>query len=221
MTLKRHQVITRASILVSALAILGSQAIAEPFKLGVEQRQQAEQQNYDPYPQYPTPQMMPQRAPIQGNVRENQQPPPQPPRRPPIQAGIQQRVALPPNFLGAWNVEGQRTKVEALPEFQAGAEAVFQVRTSNVWNIQGNPGSGYSMSNDAGVQTQIVVDKVEGNTAFIRYQHPVKNTVAQEAIVLSLAPGGGQFQGLERISIVKEGQPPRAKVTYQLVGRRR
>lgn len=119
-------------------------------------------------------------------------------------------------------MQGERTKVEALPEFQAGAEQAFQMRTSNVWNIGGNPSAGYSMSNDAGVNTALVVDKVEGNTAFIRYQHPVGNTMAQEAIVMSLVPGGAQFNGLERVSIVKQGMPqPRAKVTYRLVGRRR
>ncbi|MGH9554162.1 MAG: hypothetical protein ACRD3W_32590, partial [Terriglobales bacterium] len=62
---------------------------------------------------------------------------------------------------------------------------------------------------------------VEGGTAFIRYQHPISKTMAQEAIVMSLVPGGIQFNGLERISIVKEGMAqPRAKVTYQLMGSR-
>ncbi len=36
---------------------------------------------------------------------------------------------------------------------------------------------------------------------------------------MSLVPGGAQFNGLERVSISKQGQV-RAKVTYQLVGRR-
>ncbi len=45
--------------------------------------------------------------------------------------------------------------------------------------------------------------------------------MAQEAVVLELQNGGMSFQGLERISIVKEGEPqPRAKVTYQLYGQR-
>ncbi len=200
---------------------------ADPFKLGAEQKQFNEGGSYPAYPQYPTPQAMPAPRPMNAGVREDVRPRPpmnagvqqdDTPRRPPIKLQAQ-RVVLPASFLGAWNVQGQRTKVEALPEFQAGAEAVFAPNTSNVWNIGGDPNSGYSMSNDQGVSTQLVVDKVEGNTAFIRYQHPIKNTVAGEAIVMSLVPGGAQFNGLERVSITKQGQV-RAKVTYQLVGRR-
>ncbi|HMP51824.1 MAG TPA: hypothetical protein PKD05_09740, partial [Candidatus Melainabacteria bacterium] len=67
----------------------------------------------------------------------------------------------------------------------------------------------------------LFVNKVQGNTAFIRYGHPIKNTMAQEAIVMELSPDGKRFKGLERITIVKQGEPPRAKVTYQLVGQRR
>ncbi len=224
--------------LLASLFVVGTVALvnlafplassADPFKLGAEQKQYNEGGSYPAYPQYPTPQAMPApRPPINGNIREDVRP------RPPMNAGIQQnvppprpqiklqaqRVVLPASFLGAWNVQGQRTKVEALPEFQAGAEAVFAPNTSNVWNIGGDPNSGYRMSNDQGVSTQLVVDKVEGNTAFIRYQHPIKNTVAGEAIVMSLVPGGAQFNGLERVSITKQGEV-RAKVTYQLVGRR-
>ncbi|MBC7997904.1 MAG: hypothetical protein IAF58_08170 [Leptolyngbya sp.] len=222
-----------ASFLVAGLTALVGTALApsasaEPFKLGADQKVELENNNYPAYPQYPTPQAYPtpqRRAPINGNAQNNQlngsaqsnQAPP--PVRRPIPVQIQKQVVLPANFLGAWNVQGQRMKVEAMPEFQAGAEAVFAPNTSNVWNIGGNPSSGYSMSSDAGVQTSLVVDKVEGNTAFIRYSHPIKNTVAQEAIVMSLVPGGAVFNGLERVSIAKEGVT-RAKVTYQLVGRR-
>ncbi|HIA53193.1 MAG TPA: hypothetical protein EYN91_14080 [Candidatus Melainabacteria bacterium] len=222
-----------AYLLLGAVALVNFAALpqgaaAEPFKLGAEQKQFNEDSSYPAYPQYPTPQAMPApRPPMRGNVQQDAPRRPMnagvqqdaPPRRPPINAGIQQRVVLPASFLGSWNVSGQRTKVEALPEFQAGAEAVFAPNTNNVWNIGGDPNSGYSMSNDQGVSTQLVVDKVEGNTAFIRYQHPIKNTVAGEAIVMSLVPGGAQFNGLERVSITKQGQV-RAKVTYQLVGRR-
>ena len=224
--------LTAFVFVVGTVALVNCAAIpeagAKPFELGVEQKQFNESGSYPGYPQYPTPQAIPApRPPINTGIQENvpRRPPMAggvqdnpPPRRPPIQLQAQ-RVVLPPSFLGAWNVQGQRTKVEALPEFQAGAEAVFAPNTSNVWNIGGDPNSGYSMSNDQGVSTQLVVDKVEGNTAFIRYQHPIKNTVAGEAIVMSLVPGGAQFNGLERVSISKQGQV-RAKVTYQLVGRR-
>ncbi|HNB18557.1 MAG TPA: hypothetical protein PLC15_24440 [Candidatus Obscuribacter sp.] len=221
-----------ASLLLSAVALVNFAALpqcgaAEPFKLGAEQKQYNSDANYPAYPQYPTPQAMPAPRPaMNAGVREDVPRRPMnagvqqdaPPRRPPIQLQAQ-RVVLPASFLGSWNVTGQRTKVEALPEFQAGAEAVFAPNTNNVWNIGGDPNSGYRMSNDQGVSTQLVVDKVEGNTAFIRYQHPIKNTVAGEAIVMSLVPGGAQFNGLERVSISKQGEV-RAKVTYQLVGRR-
>jgi len=208
--------------------VAAPQAFAEPFQLGAEQKQfnEGSSGSYD----YPTPQAMPTPR-MNGGVQQ-QQPPP---RRPPMNTGIQQtvqppprrpmqlqatqRVVLPASFLGSWRVSGTRVKVEAKPEFQAGAEAAFQVKTMNTWNIGGDPNSGYSMSNDQGVSTQLVVDKVEGNTAFIRYQHPINNTVAGEAIVMSLVPGGVQFNGLERVSITKQGDV-RAKVTYQLVGQR-
>jgi hypothetical protein len=137
----------------------------------------------------------------------------------PIQGGVTQ-VALPPAFLGVWNVQGTRTKVEAQPEFQQGAEQAFSTSNQQIWTIQGAQG-GYTLGSNTGIQTPIYVDKVQGTTAFIRYQHPIKNTMAQEAIVMSLTAGGAQFNGLERISIVKEGvSQPRAKVTYQLVGSR-
>ncbi|MCC6978148.1 MAG: hypothetical protein IT343_07490 [Candidatus Melainabacteria bacterium] len=201
---------------------------SKPFQLGAEQKQYNEGTGgtYD----YPTPQAMPTprmnagiqqqqpppRKPYNAGVQENQPPP----RRPPMQLqATQQRVVLPASFLGSWRVSGTRVKVEAKPEFQQGAEAAFQVNTMNTWNIGGDPNSGYSMSNDQGVSTQLVVDKVEGNTAFIRYQHPINNTVAGEAIVMSLVPGGVRFNGLERVSISKQGDV-RAKVTYQLVGQR-
>ncbi|MBI4533485.1 MAG: hypothetical protein HY711_06010 [Candidatus Melainabacteria bacterium] len=204
---------------------------AEPFKLGVEEKgyvQSQPVQGYADYPAYPTPPMTPQQgrsgsyapmsgraatsAPLSGSAAAT--------TRPPIQAGIT-RVALPPPFLGVWNVQGQRIKVEAQPEFQAGAERSFAINTQNIWEIIGEPNAGYTMGSSTGIRTQLVVDKVQGNTAFIRYQHPVGNTMAQEAIVMTLVPGGVQFNGLERISIVKPNQAqPRARVTYQLVGQR-
>ena len=202
----------------SSLAVLADQ----PLQGGVEQKQQMDTMEGGAS-SYPAPQMvpipakqapMPHHKPLKAAVQDNQAPPPSRP----LQATIT-KVALPWGFMGAWHVQGQRTKVDALPEFAEGAQKVFALNTDNTWNINGSPGS-YSMSN-GGMSTQLVVDKVEGGTAFIRYQHPINNTVAQEAIVMSLTPGGAQFNGLERISIIKNGQqPPRAKVTYQLVGQR-
>lgn len=196
----------------------------EPFKLGVEQKGYVEpppQQGYADYPSYPA--YTPPRQPLQGRAGAQGGPPlqgaiqQQAPSRPPIQAGIQKQV-LPPQFLGVWNVSGQRNKVQAQPEFQAGAERSFAMSTNNIWEIGGDPNSGYTIGSNTGVKTQIVVDKVQGNTAFIRYQHPIGNTMAQEAVVLQLSPDGRQFSGLERISIVKQNQPPRAQITYGLTG---
>ena len=141
------------------------------------------------------------------------------PRQQSFSSGVTS-VALPPPFLGIWQVHGQRTSVQALPEFQAGAEQAFTVSNDQIWNISGSQG-GYTLGSNTGISTALIVDKVQGNTAFVRYQHPVGKTMAQEAIVMSLLPGGMQFEGLERISIVKEGlSQPRAKVTYQLAGTR-
>ncbi len=168
---------------------------------------------------YPAPQMM-QQAPMQGSAFSNAPLSGSAVERPPIQAGVTRSVALPAGFLGAWLVKGQRTKVESQPEFQAAAESAFAVNTSNVWNISGNPQSGYTLGSDSGINTQLYVDKVQGGTAFLRYQHPVNNTMAQEAVVMSLQNGGARFEGLERVSIVKQGQPPRAKVQYNLTGQR-
>lgn len=212
---------------------------SEPFKLGVEQKDYMQQQQqvpaYPSYPSYPTyAQKTP--APVMKGQAAIKAPVQQPPKRqPPMQAAVQQnqipqrplqaQVAapgvLPNEFLGVWQVLGSRQNVEAQPQYQQGIDGIFSATTSNTWQIQGNPQQGYVLATDTGVSTQLVVDKVQGNTAFLRYQHQIKNTVAQEAIVMMLDGGGATFSGLERISIVKQGEPqPRAKVTYKLMGRR-
>lgn len=222
----------------AALGILKEEAsAAEPFKLGVQEKGYIEQSPMQGYADYPAPTMIPQQGrmgtspPLKGGAQSNMMkggastgalqggvgaaaP------KPPMQMGIQ-RVVLPPQFMGLWNVQGARVKVEALPEFQAGAERAFTMNNSQMWEISGDVNVGYSMGSSTGIKTPMTVDKVQGSTAFIRYQHPVGNTMAQEAIVMTLVPGGAQFNGLERVSIVKEGlAQPRARVTYQLVGTR-
>lgn len=215
------------SILLALIVLPGAQVFAdEPFRLNVEQKNYTQgESGYE----YPAPQMVQPTQPIRGRAIHTQPhtapPPPQQPHaaaKPPVlNGGVQASVSLPPAFLGVWNVQGQRTKVEAMPEFQEGAERAFAMSNTQIWTINGNPESGYTLGSNTGVQTPLVVDKVQGTTAFIRYQHPIGNTVAQEAIVMSLGQGGAQFSGLERVSIVKQGLPqPRAKVTYQLVGQR-
>jgi hypothetical protein len=219
---------TSAIALGAFLFVWGSgPSFADPFKLGAEANDYIETGGG----QYPAPQYVGQpqtarSAPIQGRpLRANTQ------QNTynggasnfggnPLQGGAQTTVSLPAGFLGAWNVQGRRQKVEAMPEFQAGAEQAFTTNNQQIWTITGNPGN-YSLGSNTGVSTAIYVDKVSGSTAFIRYQHPVGHTMAQEAIVMSLQPGSAQFNGLERVSIVKEGMPqPRAKVTYQLIGTR-
>jgi hypothetical protein len=188
---------------------------------GVNQREYSQPNQMQGGTSYPAPQLL-QQAPVQGNAFSNAPLQSSAQERAPIQLGASRSVTLPANFMGAWLVKGQRTKVEAQPEFQAGAEQAFAVNTSNVWNISGNPQAGYTLGSDSGIQTQLWVDKVQGSTAFIRYQHPIKNTMAQEAVVMNLQDGGARFEGLERISIIKEGQkPPRAKVQYNLFGQRK
>jgi len=229
--LDNPRLIARLGLLTLGICLTGQLASppasqGDPLQGGIEEKGMIDQ-GYSGGASYAAPRMIPQaprqaplqvRPPIQGGAQQSAPPPV---RRPaPIQAQIT-KVALPQSFLGAWNVMGQRTKVEAMPEFQAGAEQAFAPNTQNVWEISGNPESGYQMGSNSGVQTQLIVDKVEGNTAFIRYQHPIGKTMAQEAIVMSLVAGGVQFNGLERVSIVKEGMAqPRAKVTYNLMGQR-
>ncbi|CAN5576053.1 hypothetical protein BH10CYA1_BH10CYA1_22040 [soil metagenome] len=219
---------------VVAVQISSAAVAADPLQGGIETKSVLPSGGIGPgdysYPTFTPPQKPVKAAPVKpikplnGSARENvpiQQRPPmqmQVQQQAPMQMRIQQ-VALPQGFMGAWRVQGQRQKVEAMPEFQAGAEQAFGLNTNNTWNINGQPGS-YSMSN-GDMSTPIFVDKVQGGTAFIRYQHPVGKTMAQEAIVLSLDQNGAVFNGLERISIVKEGlAQPRAKVTYQLNGSR-
>ena len=231
----------RRGLLIPFLALAGTliwsewllsqpPAAADPFKLGATEKgyiQDTMQGNTSQY-SYPAPQIVPQ-APVNqpvvvhpkphlnGSAEQTQRPPVQ---RHPIPANVVTSVELPRDFLGAWAVAGTRQKVEAQPEFEAGAQQAFAGQTQNIWNISGNPQAGYSIGSNSGMSTQLWVDKVQGGTAFIRYQHPVGKTMAQEAVVMSLVPGGMQFNGLERISIVKEGQGVRAKVTYQLMGQR-
>ena len=201
------------------VAFVSCRVLADPLKGGIQE------QGYNmQYQQgYPSPSMV---GTMNGIASSNAMMGrtdvlPQVQSRPPLMGTTSQSVALPAVFMGAWNVEGQRIKVVAMPEFQEGAERAFAGNTSNVWQISGNPQSGYAMSSNTGIQTSLVVDKVENNTAYMRYQHPVGNTTAQEAIVMTLTAGGAQFNGLERVSIVKQGLPqPRAQVTYQLIGHR-
>src|SRR5271154_1565310 len=91
-----------------------------------------QQQEYVPgggssYPAYPAPQMVPSvpsfgsRGPsshFNGNVERGNQ------MGAPLQGGVT-KVALPPAFMGVWNVRGTRKSVEAQPEFQQGAERSF------------------------------------------------------------------------------------------------
>lgn len=214
------------SVLLSAVSavLFVSGANADPFKLGVEERGYQQDQNQGGFDQYPAPQAVPT---LQGGAQGqgfngNAGKPQMGQRRAPIQANVQKNVELPKSFLGGWNVRGQRTKFDARPEMQEGFNRVFAMGTQNSWNITGNPGSGYSFGNDSGVKTSIFVEKASGNTAFIRYRHQIGNCVASEAVVMELLPGGMQFNGLEKITIQKAGEPgPRAEVTYQLVGQRK
>lgn len=203
--------------------LLSSSAQADPFKLGAETKEFIDNGGGGDNYSYPAPQMM-QPTPdvarpaqrLNAGVNQQQQ-------RPPVKlnAGTQKSVALPPSYMGAWRVSGQRTGIEAQPQFQNGVGSLFAPTTSNVWNISGNPQKGYTLTTDQGVSTALNIYKVTGNQAFIRYQHPISKTMAQEAIVMQLENGAMAFSGLERISIVKEGEPqPRAKVTYQLYGKR-
>lgn len=245
---ERKQKLAQKIVLASIAALLTSGqavtfapcALAKQFELNAEQKDYTPGDNgvpeYAPYPTF-TPQKAPkkdkppkqkvlkqqiqqiqQQAPPLQRQMPQARPMPQLRPTPTFNLGAQRSVPLPPNFLGRWSVQGRKTGFEAMrPEFQA-AEGIFSPQTQNTWNIVGNPQQGYAFSNDMGVKSQLIVDKVEGSRAFIRYQHPIKNTVAQEAIVLEIGPDGAQFNGMERITIMKQGEGPRAKVTYSLAG---
>jgi hypothetical protein len=228
----------RALSMIAALTCLAITQSAnaqekKPFQLGVEERGYIQEPGGNMNEQYPSPQMV-QTPTYSGNVQKKEKPAPKKKApalqsgvsdsaqsRPPLQAGVRQDQVLPQGFMGSWLVSGLRKEIKAQPQFQAAIPTIFQEQTQDVWTISGSPG-GYAFSNNQGVKSAIYVDKVQNGTAFIRYQHPIKNTMAKEAIVMEMVPGGMQFNGLERISIVKQGEPgPRAEVTYQLMGRRR
>jgi len=233
-----NQIFKHSFVLAVFLTVIsGSGAQADqPFQLGVEQRGQG-QQTLMPVdssgyrapvatPVYQAPPSRPLHANANANANNNgmrlnagaQQQPPQ--QRPVMQAGVQ-RVALPPAFMGSWLVQGQRTKVQAInAEFQANAEAGFAMTTRNVWNINGSPQGGYTMSNDQGVSTALQIQKMMGpNKAVVAYQHQMGKAMAQEMILMELQNGGASFTGIERITIVKEGTK-RANVSYALSGQR-
>ncbi len=232
------------------VALLGTLAIVspsfaqegegKPFQLGVQQSVQGAPASY---PAYPVPTMIPtppRVAPIQKPPKKKLQPlnvglqqNSQPSR--PLNAGLQQQNIQPPpmraavqnappgvlpqQFMGNWLVLGSRTKVDARPEYQSGVGNIFTSSNSQSWNIVGAPG-GYSMSSTTGVQS-VQVGNCNTTTAFLRYAHPVGNTVAEEAIVMQISADGQSFQGMQRITIKKQGEPgPRAQVTYSLMGRR-
>jgi outer membrane biosynthesis protein TonB len=228
-----------AMLAALAMVAMATPSFADPFKIGVQQNVQ----NATPgYSEYPAPQMIPQavkqapikkappKKPLKAQIEQQQQP------QRPMQAQIQQEApqqpmqarasqdapppgVLPPQFMGNWLVLGQRSNIQARPEYQNGIDNIFTSSNSQTWNIVGGPG-GYSMSSTSGVQS-VQVGQCTSSTAFVRYAHPVGNTVAQEAIVMQIAPDGRTFQGMQRITIRKQGEPaPRAQVTYQLMGRR-
>ncbi len=208
---------------------------ADPFKLNAQTNEFVPGQPY--VPSYGAPKMIgvPKKAtppppvkktpppkPIKAgiNTNTNIQKPVQQPR--PMPMATQQPVqgVLPAQFLGTWKVLGNRTRVEGSnAKYQQGFEQAAAMTTSNVWTIQGSPEQGYMMSTDQGVSTPILVES-QGDKAVFRYQHPIQNCMAQEAVVMQLLPGGGGFEGLERTTIVKQGEQPRAKITYQLMGHR-
>ncbi len=233
------------SVFISVVAAISTPlaAFSEPLKGGVSETGaiQSPPSDYGNYG-YPAPQMVQPQQPLQGQVRE-QRPPQrkvlngnaqqQAPlqqrqpiqmsvqQRPPLQMNVQQSVELPPQFMGAWLVRGQRTKVESLPQYQSAMDGIFAMQTQNIWRITGNPQMGYQLGSDTGATMPLQVVECNGATATIRYQHPMKNTMIQEAVVMQLVNGGMQFNGFERLSVVKPGEgPPRAKVTYQLQGQR-
>lgn len=227
-------------VLIALAVAVGSPSavFAEPLKGGVTEQGQYQQPSgeagYGQYG-YPAPQMVQPQQPLRGNVQEQR--PPQRPlklnagaqqqqqappvQRQPMQMRVQQSVQLPPQFMGAWLVRGLRTKVEALPQYQDGISNIFSMNTQNIWRISGSPQTGYQLGSDTGATMPLTVVECDGATATIRYQHPMKNTMIQEAVVMQLVNGGAQFNGFERLSVVKPGEgPPRAKVTYQLQGQR-
>lgn len=211
------------STLAFVLLALPGAAGADPLVGGVEAQKFIENSNSNDY-SYPAPTMI---QPSPDSVRPPRvqkaavQQIQRPPQQKPMQAQVQQSVELPKGFMGAWLVQGQRTNMQALPQYQGSMGQFFQTGTRNVWNISGNPRAGYTLTTDQGVSTKLNIHKVAGNTAFILYQHPISKTMAKEAIVMELQNGGASFSGLERITIVKPDiNEERAKVTYQLVGQR-
>lgn len=214
-----------ASLLALVAFAMPQAAPAEPFQLGVETKQTIDN-GPPPVENYPAPTMMqpayqpmpPVRKPMHASAQDGGSAPP----RQPMKMAITKTV-LPPAFMGRWLVMGQRASVEAInPEFQQNAESKFQVGTRNIWSIEGSPQQGYMMSNDQGVHTTLTIVKVANDTATIFYQHPVfpnSPVMAQEKIIMQLQNGGANFQGLEAIDIVKQGQK-RATVKYQLSGSR-
>jgi hypothetical protein len=231
--------------LISAPALAqgdSGQSSGQPFKLGVEEKNQLQQPaDYG----YPAPQMVPgppprvapikppkKNPPMKANIEASPPPRPMPPpqpQRPPMAAAVQQNT-LPQQFLGNWRVMSQRTSVKgSTPEFQSGYERVFAPSRQNQWNITGRPGA-YGIASDAGMQ-EIQLGQITGDTAFFRYQHPVymRNeqgqmvpmpTIAQEAVVMQASPDGRSFTGKLRITLVKPGEPPRGQVSYDLMGQR-
>ncbi|MCW5823577.1 MAG: hypothetical protein KIT34_12295 [Cyanobacteria bacterium TGS_CYA1] len=220
---------------------------AKQFELNAEQKNYTPGDNgvpeYAPYPTF-TPQKPAKKQPppkkqaplkikVEQSQPQQQMPPmqrqmpqarPMPQLRPSptFNLGATKSVPLPPSFLGKWAIQGNKKDFQAIQAKYQAANEAFAPQTQNIWIIMGSPQQGYAFSNEVGVRSPLIVDKVEGSRAFIRYQHQMKNTIAQEAIVLEVSPDGSQLNGMERITIVKPGQGPdtgaRAKVTYQLNG---
>ena len=211
---------TRMQIFMAMGFVLASfltpPAQAEPFKLGAERKETIS----DPEGQYqyPAPAAYPtqeyqggaqQQAPIRANISTS--------KRPPLK--LEARKTLPPGLMGKWLVRGQlQSREGSQPQYQEAVPRIFRTNTQNVWTLKGNPKKGYFFSNEEGAKSPLFVEKATGNTAFIRYGHPVGNCVAQEAVVMQLSPDGMEFKGLEKITIGKKGENWRMRAKYQLVG---
>lgn len=208
-------------LVVLPLSLLPCAVFAEDDKKplqGIIEHKQAISVPVEPVPDYPKPVFVPVHN---GAARKGE---PKKEKQKTLKgkvSGQQSAVKgyLAPQFLGVWQVSGTRSAIEAQPQYRSGVSNIFAATTSNTWRIEGNQSQGYLLSTNTGVQTRLTVE-THGDNAILRYQHPINQTLAQEALVMQLLPGGAQFDGLESISIVKPNEPPRAKVTYKLIGRR-
>jgi hypothetical protein len=128
-------------------------------------------------------------------------------------------VELPSMFLKTWYIKCTKQKFDVQPQFEADCKGLPYLGGDTVWTITPDQNSNqYKIFSDADYSVELWVDKVQGQTAFLRFKQVIDAFLIQEAVVMTVSTDGRQFNGLRRLTVCKGNSVPMAKAHYQLSG---